>query len=77
MERTVSDLRSLYRSARRMGRSDELMVLFDYLVEDIVSCTELERVLVLKLDEQGKNLETQVFYGFQEVSNRPYSVDFL
>ncbi|MCB2183433.1 MAG: PAS domain S-box protein [Desulfobulbaceae bacterium] len=76
VERTVTDLRSLYRSARRMGRSDEVMVLMDYLVEDIVSCTELERVLVLKLDEQGRNLETQVFYGFKEVGKRPFSVDF-
>lgn len=76
MEKTVSDLRSLYRSARRMGQSDEVMVLLDYLVEDIVSCTKLERVLVLKLDDACENLETQVFYGFQEVGSRPYNVEF-
>lgn len=76
MDRVVSDLRSLYRSSRRMGRSDEVMVLMDFLVEDIVSCTELERVLVLKLDDRGKSLETQVFYGFNEFGRRPFSVDF-
>ncbi|MFH1218064.1 MAG: ATP-binding protein [Pseudomonadota bacterium] len=76
MERVVSDLRSLYRSARRMGRSDEVMVLMDYLVEDIVSCTDLERVLVLRLDDRGKSLETQVFYGFKEAGRRPFNVDF-
>lgn len=75
-ERAVSDLRSLYRSARRMGRSDEVMVLMDFLVEDIISCTELERVLVLRLDDSGQNLETQVFYGFQEVNNRPFHISF-
>ncbi|MFZ5759984.1 MAG: two-component system sensor histidine kinase NtrB [Thermodesulfobacteriota bacterium] len=76
MERVIADLRSLYRSARRMGRSDEVTVLMDYLVEDIVSCTDLERVLVLRLDDRGKSLQTQVFYGFKEVGRRPFSVDF-
>lgn len=59
-----------------MGRSDEVMVLMDYLVEDIVSCTDLERVLVLRLDDRGKSLQTQVFYGFQDVGRRPFQVDF-
>jgi PAS domain S-box-containing protein len=59
-----------------MGRSDEVLVLMDFLVEDIVSCTDLERVLVLKLDDRGHNLETQVFYGFNEFGRRPFSVDF-
>ena len=59
-----------------MGRSDEVLVLMDFLVEDIVSCTDLERVLVLKLDDRGKSLETQVFYGFNEFGRRPFNVDF-
>ncbi len=76
MERAVTDLRALYRSSRRMARSDEVMLLFDYLVEDIVSCTKLDRLLVLRLDETGRNLESQVYYGFQEVSKRPFHVPF-
>lgn len=58
-----------------MARSDEVMVLFDYLVEDIVSCTDLERVLVLRL-EGNECLESQVFYGFQEVNQQPFHVPF-
>lgn len=76
MDRAVSHLRALYRSSRRMARSDEVMVLFDYLVEDIASSTNLDRLLVLRLDETGRNLESQVYYGFQEICKRPFHVPF-
>lgn len=76
MSNVVNDLRALYRNARRMARSDDVNVLLDYLVEDLVSNTGFERVLVLRLDRSENMLRTMAYYGFQHLASKPYQVPF-
>jgi PAS domain S-box-containing protein len=72
----VKDLRSLYRSARRMAFSDDVNVLFDCLVEDLANSTGLDRILVLRRDRQNKSLESKVFYGFESAAQKSLNVPF-
>ncbi|MBC8317522.1 MAG: PAS domain S-box protein [Desulfobulbaceae bacterium] len=76
MPEAIKDLRSLYRSARRMARSDDVNVLFDCLVEDLANCTGLERILVLRRDRDSNSLESRVFYGFEGLSQKTLQVPF-
>lgn len=76
MNDAVKDLRSLYRSARRMALSDDVNVLFDCLVEDLANSTGLERILVLRRDRQRRSLESKVFYGFESATQNSLNVPF-
>ena len=64
LKRQVCELRSLYRSARRMSRIDDVDSLFNAIVDDIVSVTNLERLVIMKLDADEGMLEGCVYYGF-------------
>ena len=67
----VQDLRHLYRSVTRMARTDVVDTLLNHIAEDIINTTDLERLVVLYYDQQGKKLESRVSYGFdkaQEIS---------
>ena len=68
MENVINDLRALYRSSRRMAGSDDVDVILDYLVDDLVDNTGLDRVMILRLDRKTRFLETQVCFGYQDAS---------
>ncbi len=51
-----------------MAGSDDVDVILDYLVEDLVDNTGLDRVMVLRLDRKTRFLETQVCFGYQDAS---------
>ncbi len=62
--RQVGDLRSLYRSARRMSRIDDVDYLFNAIVDDIITATDLQRIVALQIERNRGILEGKVFYGF-------------
>ncbi len=68
-----NELRALYRSAGRMVRSNEVNVLLEWLVEDVVNNTGLERAIVLWLNKSTCSLESRVDYGFQENKGPVYN----
>ena len=68
MENVINDLRALYRSSRRMAGADDVDVILDYLVDDLVDNTGLDRVMILRLDRKTRFLETQVCFGYQDAS---------
>jgi len=76
MPDAVKDLRSLYRSARRMALSDDVNVLFDCLVEDLANSTGFERIIVLRRDRQKGSLQSKVFYGFDRAAQNSLDVPF-
>lgn len=76
MNDPVKDLRSLYRSARRMALSDDVNVLFDCLVEDLANSTGLERIIVLRRDRQNRSLQSKIFYGFESGAQKALNVPF-
>ncbi|NOQ46066.1 MAG: PAS domain S-box protein, partial [Desulfobulbaceae bacterium] len=76
MNNAIDDLRSLYRSARRMSSSNDVNMLLDFLVEDLVNSTEFERVLVLRLYSSLQSLEAFVYYGFQKPAGNHYQLPF-
>ncbi len=74
-DQRVQDLRYLYRSVTRMARADVVDTLLNHVAEDIISTTDLERLVVLYYDQQDKNLESRASYGFdsaQEI-NVPFA----
>ncbi len=66
-EQQVQDLRYLYRSATRMARADVVDTLLNHVAEDIISTTNLERLMVLYYDQHSDNLENRVSYGYDNV----------
>jgi len=76
VENIINDLRALYRSSRRMAGSDDVNVILDYLVDDLIDNPGFDRILILRLDRVNHFLETQVFYGFQDVVEYDYKVFF-
>ncbi|MBN2332493.1 MAG: PAS domain-containing protein [Deltaproteobacteria bacterium] len=69
IQQRVIDLRHLYRSITKMARSDTVDTLLNHIVEDVIEATALERLVVLYFDQQEKNLESRVFYGFEQISD--------
>ncbi len=59
-----------------MARSDDVNVILDYLVDDLIDSTEFDRIMILHLDYENNFLETQVYYGFQNVTESNYRVSF-
>jgi len=51
-----------------MAGADDVDVILDYLVDDLIDNTELDRVMVLRLDRKTRFLETQVCYGYHDAS---------
>ena len=76
MRTSVTALRSLYRSARRMACSDEDNVLLNFLIEDLINTTEFERVLLLILDPSTEYLEAYIGHGFEDSGVDGYRVPF-
>jgi PAS domain S-box-containing protein len=76
LENDVDDLRSLYRSSRRMAVSDDVSEILDYLVRDLIDSTGFDRIMILQLDRMTHFLESQVYYGFKDVSRCNYRVFF-
>ncbi len=76
MENVVDDLRSLYRSSRRMAASDDVNVILDYLVSDLIDSTGFDRIMILRLDRANHFLESQVYYGFRDVTECSCKVSF-
>ncbi len=71
----VQDLRYLYRSVTRMARADAVDTLLNHVAEDIISTTELERLVVLYYDHQNNNLESRASYGYDNIKeiNVPFT----
>ncbi len=59
-----------------MAGSDDVNVILDYLVDDLIDSTGFDRILILRLDRANHFLETQVYYGFQDVAEYKYKVFF-
>lgn len=59
-----------------MAGSDDVNMILDYLVEDLVDSTGFDRIMILRLDRANHFLETQVYYGFQNVAEYKYKVFF-
>ncbi len=76
MKEVINDLRALYRSSRRTACTDDGNGILDFLVEDLIENTGFERIVVLRLDSVTHFLETQVYYGFHDVSECGYRVFF-
>ena len=71
----VHDLRHLYRSITRMARADVVDTLLNHVAEDIISTTDLERLVVLYYDQHTDNLESRVSYGHCDIQeiNVPFT----
>jgi PAS domain S-box-containing protein len=59
-----------------MACSDDDILLLDFLVEDLANSTELERIVLLRLDSSSHVFESQVYYGFQESSVGHFQIPF-
>ena len=62
----IHDLRILYNNARKMLQSDDVQVLYNFLVENLVEFTGFERVVLLCMSADRQLLETRIFYGFED-----------
>lgn len=76
LENVADDLRSLYRSSRRMAGADDVSVILDSLVRDLIDSTGFDRIMIMRLDRADHFLESQVCYGFQNVNNCSYRIFF-
>ena len=77
LKKQVTELRALYRSARRMAKAEDLDVLLNDLAEDLAGATNLERIVVIYYDAASKRLEPRVFYGYEapgDVDSIPFEV---
>jgi PAS domain S-box-containing protein len=59
-----------------MAGSDDVNVILDYLVDDLIDSPGFDRILILHLDRVNNFLESQVYYGFQEVVECNYKIFF-
>lgn len=73
----ANDLRQLYRSARRMAVSDDVDVLLECLLEDLVSSTKFERILIVRLNDSDLSLIVEKSHGCGDTAPTPYSLPFL
>jgi PAS domain S-box-containing protein len=68
VENVINDLRALYRSSRKMAGSHDVNAILDFLVDDLIDNTELDRIMILRLDRKTRVLAAQVSYGYQNVT---------
>jgi hypothetical protein len=61
----VQDLRTLYRSALRLAKTDDLVeTLFQFVADDLIMSTSLKRVLALYYNKDKDILECKAYRGF-------------